>query len=159
LPGVETVKLFCPSCLDIYVPPNSRFQKVDGAFFGTTFPSLFLMTFPELDISGTRDTSGFRNKRKEKTNPAQARIINGTLEPYLAPGLGKGHMYDMKIYGFKVSERSKSGPRMKWLRDKPDDVLELDEAAKAQLQLGLVRESEDEEMDDEDEEGHGMRRR
>ncbi len=51
-PGHETVKLFCPSCLDVYTPPNSRFQTVDGAFFGTTFPSLFFMTFTDLDIGG-----------------------------------------------------------------------------------------------------------
>src|ERR1700761_2376090 len=51
VPGEDTVKLFCPSCLDVYVPPNSRFQTVDGAFFGTTFGCLFFMTFPELDIS------------------------------------------------------------------------------------------------------------
>lgn len=48
LPGLETVKLFCPSCLDIYVPPNSRFQSVDGAFFGTTFPHLFFEAYQEL---------------------------------------------------------------------------------------------------------------
>lgn len=53
-PGQDTVKLFCPSCYDLYTPPNSRFQSVDGAFFGTTFGSLFLMTFPELDIGGLR---------------------------------------------------------------------------------------------------------
>src|ERR1700753_739730 len=35
-PGQDTVKLFCPSCLDIFTPPNSRFQQIDGAFFGTT---------------------------------------------------------------------------------------------------------------------------
>jgi Casein kinase II regulatory subunit len=49
-PGLDTVKLFCPSCLDIYTPPNSRFQSVDGAFFGTTFGCLFFMTFPELEV-------------------------------------------------------------------------------------------------------------
>ena len=57
-PGVETVKLFCPSCFDIYTPPNSRFQTVDGAFFGTTFGCLFFMTFPELDISAPRANDG-----------------------------------------------------------------------------------------------------
>jgi casein kinase II subunit beta len=30
LPGIDTVKLFCPNCNDIYVPPSSRFQGVDG---------------------------------------------------------------------------------------------------------------------------------
>ena len=51
-PGQETVKLFCPSCLDVYNPPNSRFHGVDGAYFGTTFGCLFLMTFPEQILSG-----------------------------------------------------------------------------------------------------------
>ena len=51
VPGEETVKLFCPSCLDVYVPPNSRFQTVDGAFFGRTFGALFLLTFPEYDLT------------------------------------------------------------------------------------------------------------
>jgi casein kinase II subunit beta len=52
IPGQETVKLYCPSCLDVYSPPNSRFQTVDGAFFGTTFGCLFFMTFPDLDVGG-----------------------------------------------------------------------------------------------------------
>ncbi|KAF0546700.1 casein kinase subunit II beta [Gigaspora margarita] len=30
MPGLETVKLFCPSCLDLYTPPSSRFHNVDG---------------------------------------------------------------------------------------------------------------------------------
>lgn len=44
----DSVKLYCPSCMDVYNPPNSRFYGIDGAFFGTTFPHLFFMTFPEL---------------------------------------------------------------------------------------------------------------
>ncbi len=30
LPGVDTVKLYCPLCVDMYVPPSSRFLGVDG---------------------------------------------------------------------------------------------------------------------------------
>lgn len=30
LPGVDTVKLYCPNCCDIYTPASSRFQSVDG---------------------------------------------------------------------------------------------------------------------------------
>lgn len=30
MPGDDTVKLFCPNCNDIYSPPSSRFQSVDG---------------------------------------------------------------------------------------------------------------------------------
>ena len=58
--AIDTVKLFCPSCLDIYTPPQTRFHGIDGiprgiqmlmylgAYFGTTFPHLFFQTIPEL---------------------------------------------------------------------------------------------------------------
>jgi len=32
IPGNDTVKLFCPNCNDIFVPPSSRFQGVDGTY-------------------------------------------------------------------------------------------------------------------------------
>ncbi|KAJ2722102.1 casein kinase 2 regulatory subunit [Coemansia sp. Benny D115] len=44
----DPVKLYCPSCNDIYTPPSSRYSKVDGAYFGTTFPHMFFQTFPSL---------------------------------------------------------------------------------------------------------------
>ena len=51
LPGVDTVKLFCPSCLDMYVPPSSRFQGVDGASFlsPSSSPSLLVGLEPLAD--------------------------------------------------------------------------------------------------------------
>ena len=33
IPGHDTVKLYCPNCSDIYTPPSSRFQGVDGKDF------------------------------------------------------------------------------------------------------------------------------
>lgn len=84
-PAVDTVKLFCPSCLDTYTPPQTRFHGLDGlhihqsdfltlgAYFGTTFPHLFFQTYPELLPS---------------TGPQ--------------PNLGM-RIYTPKIYGFKVS--------------------------------------------------------
>ncbi|ETI21985.1 hypothetical protein G647_06055 [Cladophialophora carrionii CBS 160.54] len=181
-PGQQTVKLFCPSCLDVYTPPNSRFQAVDGAFFGTTFPCLFFMSFPELDVApvkkrGPRDPNNPGNDDLEGTLspneaassrgiitasrsssltlpqppaipgvtaakdekvpgsssaisalPPQPATLNGVATHNYAPGLGKGKIYEPKIYGFKVSERAKSGPRMRWMRSKPVDINELDEA-------------------------------
>ena len=45
IPRSATVKIFCPKCEDIYFP-RSRYQgNIDGAYFGTTFPHLFLMTY------------------------------------------------------------------------------------------------------------------
>jgi casein kinase II subunit beta len=155
-PGQDTVKLFCPSCLDIYTPPNSRFQTVDGAFFGTTFGCLFFMTFPELDISILK-TSGAgsltavvipetarqsslsimsnstANGKQPKPQPAN---INGIAIGNLAPGLGEGRIYEPRIYGFRVSERARNGPRMKWLREKPTDINELDEVQRFQQEPG-----------------------
>ncbi|KAL0372960.1 UNVERIFIED_CONTAM: Casein kinase II subunit beta-1 [Sesamum calycinum] len=48
IPRQGTVKIYCPKCEDIYTP-RSRFQdSIDGAYFGTTFPHLFLMTYAHL---------------------------------------------------------------------------------------------------------------
>ncbi|KAF9428472.1 casein kinase 2 regulatory subunit [Podila epigama] len=68
LPGVETVKLYCPNC----------------AYFGTTFAHMLFHVYPEL-------VPKIPNK-----------------------------IYTPAIYGFKISEYSRSGPRMQWLRTKVD---------------------------------------
>ncbi|KAH0492864.1 hypothetical protein TgHK011_007793 [Trichoderma gracile] len=143
IPGEDTVKLFCPSCLDVYVPPNSRFQTVDGAFFGRTFGALFLLTFPEYDL--TKRGADVLSTTNSKV-PDDERIINGMYAKNIAPGLGRGHIYEPKIYGFKVSERARSGPRMQWLRDRPDDITELDEARLYHEQNPDSEEEDDEAM-------------
>ncbi|EMD01100.1 hypothetical protein BAUCODRAFT_60817 [Baudoinia panamericana UAMH 10762] len=128
IPGQETVKLFCPSCLDVYTPPNSRFQTVDGAFFGTTFGCLFFMTFPELEVGGQKPSSSAQTTDPLVSGQSpQPESINGIAPKNLAPGLGQGNIYEPRIYGFRVSEFAKTGPRMKWLRGRPTDVTELDE--------------------------------
>lgn len=178
IPGQETVKLFCPSCLDVYTPPNSRFQSVDGAFFGTTFGCLFFMTFPEFDVSakgdplnlatthpvyaptspttaatikdvsadlgtakhsrsssltstpvtGTAPPTNLTSLPPAEPLPPQPSQLNGISTSNLAPGLAPGRLHEPRIYGFRVSERSKTGPRMKWLRMRPADMNELDES-------------------------------
>ncbi|KAI8322457.1 hypothetical protein GQ54DRAFT_246344, partial [Martensiomyces pterosporus] len=85
VPERDSVKLFCPSCLDIYSPPSSRYQKIDGAYFGSTFPHLFFQAFPSLV--------------PEDPTP----------------------IYTPQIYGFAINERSKAGPRMQWLRMRPEN--------------------------------------
>lgn len=133
IPGEDTVKLFCPSCLDVYVPPSSRFQTVDGAFFGRTFGALFLLTFPEYDISkkGAEVLSGGSRPLPavHDVDGDDIEKINGMNAHNLAPGLGREKVYEPKIYGFKVSERARSGPRMSWLRQRPLNIQDLNEAA------------------------------
>ncbi|PFH59875.1 hypothetical protein XA68_11733 [Ophiocordyceps unilateralis] len=147
IPGEDTVKLFCPSCLDVYVPPNSRFQTVDGAFFGRTFGALFLLTFPEYDLT---------KRGADVLSPGTSRItadepiLNGIFSKNIAPSLGPGHIYEPRIYGFRVSERARSGPRMQWLRDRPYDVNELDEARNYAEQFGDDSDDDDDDSDDDD---------
>ncbi|KAL5724142.1 putative casein kinase II subunit beta-4 [Ranunculus cassubicifolius] len=47
IPRSSTVKIYCPKCEDIYYP-RSKYQDIDGAYFGTTFPHLFLMSHGNL---------------------------------------------------------------------------------------------------------------
>ncbi|KAF3910560.1 hypothetical protein ABW21_db0201830 [Orbilia brochopaga] len=173
-PNMDTVKLFCPCCLDIYTPPNSRFQQVDGAFFGTSFASLFLMTFTDIDYSApshktpaqipptARKASSSSTAAAASSNsaaassglPQQPSTLNGFATQNIAPGLGAGKLYDMKIYGFKVSERSKSGPRMKWLRTRPDDMNQLDEMTRAEMRrTGKLRRKKKAQSSVKDEDG------
>ncbi|KAJ6257415.1 hypothetical protein Dda_8305 [Drechslerella dactyloides] len=172
-PNMDTVKLFCPCCLDIYTPPNSRFQQVDGAFFGTSFASLFLMTFTDIDYSApshktpaqippaARKASSSAAASAPSSAPAtssglppQPVQLNGFATQNIAPGLGTGKQYEMKIYGFKVSERSKSGPRMKWLRTRPDDMNQLDEMTRAEMRrTGKLRRKKKGQLPMRDEDG------
>jgi casein kinase II subunit beta len=48
LPRQSTVKLYCARCQDLYHPRFSKHAKIDGAYFGTTFPHLFQQIYPEL---------------------------------------------------------------------------------------------------------------
>ncbi|KAL9179210.1 hypothetical protein ACHAXT_008500 [Thalassiosira profunda] len=48
LPRNYTVNVFCPRCRGLFFPKSTRQANVDGAYFGTTFPHLYLMTHPEM---------------------------------------------------------------------------------------------------------------
>lgn len=47
IPRQSTVKLFCPRCNEAYYPRSKHHGNIDGAYFGTTFPHLFLLTYPQ----------------------------------------------------------------------------------------------------------------
>ncbi|XP_047979257.1 casein kinase II subunit beta-1-like [Salvia hispanica] len=48
IPRSSTVKIYCPKCEDIFYPRSKYQGNIDGAYFGTTFPHLFLMTYGHL---------------------------------------------------------------------------------------------------------------
>ncbi|OWZ77281.1 casein kinase II subunit beta [Cryptococcus neoformans Bt85] len=139
MPGIDTVKLYCPNCGDIYTPPSSKYQNVDGAFFGTSFAPLFFQTYPELHSVPFCPSSSSSSSIAAGTNPSSARpsptpstaLVGGATytnpNPYGGQRPALGRVYQPKIYGFKVSERGRSGPRMKWLRERPEKAEELDQ--------------------------------
>ncbi|BFU23157.1 casein kinase II regulatory subunit family protein [Entamoeba histolytica HM-1:IMSS-B] len=42
----STIQLVCPLCKHVYRPPQ-EYATIDGAHFGSSFASLFMMTFPK----------------------------------------------------------------------------------------------------------------
>ena len=44
--SIARVKVYCPKCKEVYVP-RMRFVDIDGAYFGCSFPHIFLQTFPD----------------------------------------------------------------------------------------------------------------
>ncbi|KAG9016901.1 casein kinase 2 regulatory subunit [Tulasnella sp. JGI-2019a] len=127
LPGLDTVKLYCPNCNDTYTPPSSRFQGVDGAFFGTTFVHLLFQTFRELAPAPYCPPAQPINSSARSpggTYSAPAQFFNPN--PHGGQKAPAGRIYIPKIYGFRVSERARSGPRMHWLRLRPETAEELD---------------------------------
>lgn len=146
LPGLDTVKLFCPNCIDNYSPPSSRFHGVDGAFFGTTFPHLLYQCYRDLfpSIIAPKNAPE-QNQLHSSLLPTTTEAVQVDAETSAAPAaeeekavrrtiqpdqLGKRvpycRIYQPKIYGFKVSEYAKTGPRMKWMRMRPSSLEELD---------------------------------
>lgn len=45
-----SVEVFCPRCQDTYHPRSSKHANIDGAYFGSTFCHLFLLTHSELIV-------------------------------------------------------------------------------------------------------------
>jgi casein kinase II subunit beta len=92
---------------------SSRSLPRTGAFFGTTFPHLLFQTYPSaLTLPAPSPAP---------TGPSSAAETNLPREPTTAlTSLAK--VYVPRIYGFRVSERARSGPRMQWLRMRVSSV-------------------------------------
>ena len=71
------VHVYCPRCQELYIPRSAKQAGLDGAYFGTTFAHMFLLTYPDLI----------------------PRI------PSSGPG-GPDDTYVPKIYGFKINSES-----------------------------------------------------
>lgn len=48
IPHVQSVKLYCGKCEDLYNPKSSRHANIDGAYFGTSFQNILFQVYPAL---------------------------------------------------------------------------------------------------------------
>jgi len=153
MPGVDTVKLYCPNCNDIYTPSSSRYGGVDGAFFGTTFAHLFFHTYREYA------PVPFIPKRSPASPPNSQTPLVQNPNPYGGQKRPEHRVYVPRIYGFKVSERSRSGPRMAWLRMRPASYSDLAMVDTKGRWVAESDGSEDDQDDQDDPANRGPRER
>ncbi|KAF9450461.1 hypothetical protein P691DRAFT_665253, partial [Macrolepiota fuliginosa MF-IS2] len=137
IPYEKSVKLYCGRCEDLYSPKSSRHGSIDGAYFGTTFPHLLFLVYPNLIPPKTGpadfgpgvggDASRLRRTRvREEPEPTE-----GGGEQVSTAGVAlKSERYRPKIYGFQVHEVAKLQRWQEAVRDRQIARLETLEEAK-----------------------------
>lgn len=104
-------------------------SRVIGAFFGTTFAPLLFQTYRELAPAPfcPANIPLLANSSRSSTDSPSG-SNHGFINPNQHGGqkLPSGKLYVPRIFGFRVSERSRSGPRMRWLRVRPETAEELE---------------------------------
>ena len=58
--GESHVLLYCPKCKETYNPRAAQHRLIDGAYFGTTFAHLFLLTHPQTEESNSTNTNAVK---------------------------------------------------------------------------------------------------
>ncbi|KAG8902880.1 casein kinase 2 regulatory subunit [Tulasnella sp. 403] len=129
LPYEKPVKLYCPRCEDLYSPKSSRHGSIDGAYFGSTFPHMFLMVYPHMipskvspetgpsagsgtlapavpsTISPSGPLANATQRRGEDIPKRDSAVGAGNVST--AAAAAKAERYMPKIFGFKIHEIAK----------------------------------------------------
>jgi len=131
LPYEKPVKLYCPRCEDLYSPKSSRHGSIDGAYFGSTFPHMFLMVYPHMipskaspDVGPAGIPYGTPGQNPSAAAGGPPAVPNKTGRPdehlregrnaavgganvSTAAAAAKAERYVPKVFGFKIHEVAK----------------------------------------------------
>ncbi|KAG8969898.1 casein kinase 2 regulatory subunit [Tulasnella sp. 419] len=148
LPYEKPVKLYCPRCEDLYSPKSSRHGSIDGAYFGSTFPHMFLMVYPHMippkspnELAGSASGAGTSGggagagPRRPGVGPTANMTEDSLISSRNSMPLGVGNTstatsalkaekYRPKIFGFNVHEIAKLQRWQSAVRDRQISRLE-----------------------------------
>ncbi|KAJ1604856.1 putative protein kinase CK2 regulatory subunit CK2B1 [Cryptosporidium canis] len=83
LPNVNSCKVYCATCNEVYNPKSVRLSSIDGAFFGTSFAPLFALQYglvtsknksPQYYVPRIYGFAVYRNKRDVLAEEAEGAL-------------------------------------------------------------------------------------